>query len=381
MPPVQVQEDGLVGLVTERANRLAKSVVPDLTDPFRVADLDEGTLDSDPARLADEAQALSMTGGRRVVRVRGATNSHTSVFEAVLDQPVGDALIVAEGGDLNKSSSLRKLFTEADNAAAIACYPDTPRDLADVVRSALKAENLAISAEALDDAVSRLGSDRGVTRRELDKLILYAKDKKRIELEDIRAIMGDEAEARSEEMCDAAGEGDFRRLDIALERLWVAETSPIAVVRTALGHFQQPRRRDVFHVERRILAHDHGAKTFERACRGRIGGVPRVALQIRAVADNRKAPRIRLDIAARPRQMLWLARMQRMSAPRGFGHHRVGRILVDPEAVERVGDKENIHEGPGAPVRGVALIRSIKLIVQTARGRRVAAPRASLWKP
>ena len=64
-------------------------------------------------------------------------------------------------------------------------------------------------------------------------------DKKRIELEDIRAIMGDEAEARSEEMCDAAGEGDFRRLDTALERLWIAETSPIAVVRTALGHFQR----------------------------------------------------------------------------------------------------------------------------------------------
>ncbi len=68
------------GLVTERANRLAKSVVPDLTDPFRVSDLDEGTLDSDPARLADEAQALSMTGGRRVVRVRGAGNAHIPPF-------------------------------------------------------------------------------------------------------------------------------------------------------------------------------------------------------------------------------------------------------------------------------------------------------------
>ncbi|HVZ70056.1 MAG TPA: DNA polymerase III subunit delta [Rhizomicrobium sp.] len=227
------------GLVTERANRLAKSVVPDLTDPFRVADLEEGTLDQDPARLADEAQALSMTGGRRVVRVRGAGNSHTSIFEAVLERPLGDALIVAEGGDLNKSSSLRKLFTEAENAAAIACYPDSARDIAEVVRSALKAEGLSIGPEALDDAVSRLGSDRGVTRRELDKLILYARGQKKIELEDIRAIMGDEAEARTEELCDAAGEGDFKRLDTALERLWLAETSPIQVVRAALGHFQR----------------------------------------------------------------------------------------------------------------------------------------------
>jgi DNA polymerase-3 subunit delta len=227
------------GLVTERANRLAKSVVPDLSDPFRVADLDDGVLDTDPARLADEAQALSMTGGRRVVRVRGATNNHTRIFEAVLEQPVGDALIVAEGGDLNKSSSLRKLFAEAGNAAAIACYPDTARDLAEVVRNALKAENISIGADALDDAVSRLGSDRGVTRRELDKLILYARGQKKIEREDIRAIMGDEAEARTEEICDAAGEGDFRKLDVALERSWVAETSPVAVVRAAMGHFQR----------------------------------------------------------------------------------------------------------------------------------------------
>ena len=37
--------------------------------------------------------------------------------------------------------------------------------------------------------------------------------------------MGDEAEARSESACDAAGSGDFARLDRALERLWAADTS------------------------------------------------------------------------------------------------------------------------------------------------------------
>ena len=58
------------GLVRERADKLARTVVPDLSDPFRVADLDESALGADPARLADEAAALSMLGGRRVVRVR-----------------------------------------------------------------------------------------------------------------------------------------------------------------------------------------------------------------------------------------------------------------------------------------------------------------------
>jgi len=60
------------GLVRERAEAVARSVCPDLKDPFRVADLTASVLGTDPARLADEATQLSLTGGQRVVRVRGA---------------------------------------------------------------------------------------------------------------------------------------------------------------------------------------------------------------------------------------------------------------------------------------------------------------------
>jgi DNA polymerase-3 subunit delta len=227
------------GLARERSETLLKTVVDDLTDPFRVSDLDEQTLSGDPARLADEAAAISMLGGRRVVRVRSASNNLAKVFEAFLDDPKGDALIVVEAGDLAKGSALRKVFEEADNAAAIPCYPDSQRDLSDVVRDALRAEGLSISGDALADAVSRLGSDRGVTRRELEKLALYARGQKEVSLNDVRAAMGDEAEARVEEACDAAGSGDLKKLDLALERLWSCDTSPVAVARQAMSHFQR----------------------------------------------------------------------------------------------------------------------------------------------
>jgi DNA polymerase-3 subunit delta len=117
------------GLVRERAETLMKTVVDDLNDAFRVADLDGDDLSSDPARLFDEAAAISMLGGRRVVRVRGAGNSLAKLFDSFLDEPKGDALVVVEGGDLAKGTGLRKVFEEADNAATIACYPDTARDL------------------------------------------------------------------------------------------------------------------------------------------------------------------------------------------------------------------------------------------------------------
>ena len=227
------------GLVRERAERMARTVVPDLSDAFQVSELDEATLNADNARLADEAAAISMLGGRRVVRVRGAGNGLAKLFEGFLGDPKGDALVVVEAGDLTKGSTLRKVFEDADNAAAIACYADTARDLADVVKNALQAHGLSIAPDALEDAVSRLGSDRGVTRQELDKLALYAQGQSRVSLTDVRAVMGDEAEARVEEACDAAGEGNLQKLDLALSRLWADDMSPIAIIRLAMAHFQK----------------------------------------------------------------------------------------------------------------------------------------------
>ena len=227
------------GLVQERAEKLLKTVAPDLTDAFNVADLSEAVLLADPARLADEAAAISMMGGRRVVRVRGAGNDLAGIVESFMDDPKGDSLVVIEAGDLAKTSALRKLFDDHKSAAAIQCYPDSVRDLGDVVRDALRAEGLSIAPDALEDAVSRLGSDRGVTRKEIEKLLLYMHGKKQVALEDVRAVMGDEAEARSESACDAAASGDLVKLDRELERLWVSDTNPAQVIRSAMGHFQK----------------------------------------------------------------------------------------------------------------------------------------------
>lgn len=227
------------GLVQERAEKLLKTVVPDLTDPFNSVDITEAALLDDKARLFDEAAAISMMGGRRVIRVRGGGNDLAALFESFLDGHAGDALVVIEAGDLAKNSALRKLFEADKSAAAIPCYADSARDLADVVRDEMKAQGFTLAPGAVEEAVSRLGSDRGVTRRELEKLTLYAHGRPQITPEDVRAVMGDESQARAESAYDAAGMGDLKRLDMELERLWIADTQPAQILRGALGHFQR----------------------------------------------------------------------------------------------------------------------------------------------
>src|SRR3954469_24313273 len=58
------------GVVRDRANALVKRVVERPDDPFDTAQLTDSDLDGDPAKLEDELSALSMMGGRRLVRLR-----------------------------------------------------------------------------------------------------------------------------------------------------------------------------------------------------------------------------------------------------------------------------------------------------------------------
>src|ERR1051325_3174644 len=71
------------GLVQERAEKLLKSVVPDLTDAFNASDLNEDALLADPARLADEAAALSMMGGRRAMISANCWNPFWTIRRAM----------------------------------------------------------------------------------------------------------------------------------------------------------------------------------------------------------------------------------------------------------------------------------------------------------
>jgi len=163
-----------IGLVRERADDLARTVCSDLRDPFRVADLSGAVLAADPARLADEAAQMSLIGGRRVVRVRDAGDRLAGLFRGFLDAAPGDGFIVVEAGDLPGSSAMRRVFDTSPRAAAIGCYPDTARDRAAVIRDTLRAHRITASGEATQYLVEHLGSDRLLTRAELEKLALYA---------------------------------------------------------------------------------------------------------------------------------------------------------------------------------------------------------------
>ena len=228
------------GQVIERARALMRQVVDDLSDPFRVAELRGSELAADPARLADEVAALSLTGGRRLVYVREAGDAVGALFESFFaDDPPGDALVVVEAGALGTRSSLRSAFEAAERGAAIGCYGDDREALEDVVVETLKAHGLRAEPDALDFLVGHLGSDRLVTRGELEKLALYAAGRTTVTLEDAVAVVGDSALLGLDDAIFGAAEGDHAAADRALARLYLEGVSPVTVLRACARHLMR----------------------------------------------------------------------------------------------------------------------------------------------
>lgn len=224
------------GLVRERVQRLIAAVAGAPADPFCYAELAPAVLRTDPARLADEAAAPALTGARRLLRIRDAGDGVTDACANAVRAAAGCALIVAEAGDLPKRSSLRRLFENARDAVAIACYADEGASLAALIAATLAAEGMTATPEALATLTGLLGADRALSRSELAKLVLYRGAPGEIGLEDVLAVVGDASAIPLDAVTFAACGGDTAALDRALAVALAEGLQPVSILRAVAQH-------------------------------------------------------------------------------------------------------------------------------------------------
>ena len=239
------------GQVRERADALAAKLVERPDDPFDVALLTETDLDSDSARLADELSALSMMGGRRLVRLRidgEKAGPDKAAAEALKVHAEGgynpDAMFLIEAGGLGRDSALRRAAEQAKGAIAIPCYEDEPGDVARLVRESLAAEQVGLTTEALQLFVDRLPRERGVARQEIERLALFLGpgSGKVAGPDDLEAHLGVEPEASLADAAALAFGGRLGPAQAALRRARAEGEGGPAAVRVLGMHLGRLRQ-------------------------------------------------------------------------------------------------------------------------------------------
>lgn len=228
------------GLVRETAQRLARRFAGTDADSMNLVVLDGAELDADPSRLAVEARTTSLFGDRRVIRVRGAGKSLVMTLTELRDDP--GAAIILEAGNLTPKDPLRALVEAAKLGRALPCYPDTDESLGRLIAETFSKAGIAADPDAVAALRDSLGNDREVTRRELEKLVLFAADSKRLSRDDILTLCADNAALVLDEIVDATASGHAQALDTALERAMAQNVNAQQILGSALQHFAGLRR-------------------------------------------------------------------------------------------------------------------------------------------
>lgn len=238
-PPVVLIFGPDAGLVSERAEACIHASVDDPRDALAVTKLPGDEIASSPGRLADEAHAIPMFGGRRAVWVRAGTRSIVPAIEAVLAEPPRECRIVIEAGDLKKNAPLRALCEKSPHAAAIACYADDSRTLQGLIDDEMRSAGLSIDKEARAILTAMLGGDRRASRNELRKLALHAHGKSAVTVEDIEAVCGDSSVQTMDSIVDAAFAGRAEEMEALFAKAMTAGANPGAIVGAALRQCMQ----------------------------------------------------------------------------------------------------------------------------------------------
>ena len=230
------------GLVRERVEALVRKSVDDPKDPFQLARLDGDDLSSEPTRLLEEANTVPLFGGRRAVWIKAGARNFAPAVEALMPAPAPNCRIVIEAGDLKRNAPLRAVCERAKNAAVLPCYQDAEKDLIRLIDQEMGEAGLAISPEARAALIPLLGGDRLASRHEIRKVALFARGKKRVELEDVVAVVADASALALDELIDAAFAGRTGEIEIQFGKARTSGTAPGAILSAALRHVAQLHR-------------------------------------------------------------------------------------------------------------------------------------------
>jgi DNA polymerase III subunit delta len=233
------------GLVSERAEHIARATTGN--DLGNILRFDGDEIAADPLRLADEANAISMFGGIRAIRLKAGSKALTSALELLLTKPPQDARIIIEAGDIKPAHALRSLLEKAAQAAVLPCYGEDNRDVGKFLETMLVENGFSISADAKQLLIQSIGVDRKRSRMEIEKLFLYCHGFENIKREDVEAVITDAAALSVDTVIDATFLGQLATIEFEARRVFADGLDASVLLGFALRHalLLQSIRRDI----------------------------------------------------------------------------------------------------------------------------------------
>lgn len=225
------------GMVREHASTLSKYFSKSGTEEGEIVLVDDSDSSHAPDRLAVELQMVPMFGGMKVIRFRPAARTNPKLVEELITDKNLPSYLIVEAGDLKKTAKIRQIFEKSKHAYALPCYADDARGVTQIIDEELSKANVTMAPPVKQYLASLLGADRGVSRTEIQKLLLYVQGKPSIEIEDIEAIIGDSSALSLDTIVFATTGGNLKVALANLDKAIASGNASAAILAALNRHF------------------------------------------------------------------------------------------------------------------------------------------------
>ena len=173
----------------------------------------------------------SLFSSKKIITINNCSDKIIKQIEDIIKKNPENLFIIFQSDILEKKSKLRSLFETNSDCSCVPCYPDTNRDLENIIIKNFKDNKIAISKETTNLLIEKSNNDRGNLKNEIEKIKSYSMGKKQINIEEVKTLINFSGEYKSDALVNECLSGNILGYKKILNEIYANAINQIFILR------------------------------------------------------------------------------------------------------------------------------------------------------
>ena len=181
----------------------------------------------------------SLFSSKKIITIFDATDKMVKRLTDIYEKNPENIAVIAISSILEKKSKLRIFFEKNNNAACVACYPDSEKDLEIIAQTEFKKDKINLSREAINLLIEKSNSDRQNLKNEIEKIKSYSTNKKTLELNEIKTLINFTGDHKSDALINECLCGNTSQYKKIISEIYINTANQILLLRILANKVQR----------------------------------------------------------------------------------------------------------------------------------------------
>ena len=180
----------------------------------------------------------SLFSNKKIITINEASDKIINLVSDIFEKYNENVILIFFSQILEKKSKLRIFFEKNKKTVCVPCYLDSQRDLEFIVQEELKKNNLSLSREIINLLIEKSNFDRNNLRNEVEKIISYSFNKKKIEIDNIKYLINFSGDYKSDIFVNECLCGNITAYKKIISELYIGAVNQILLFRILANKIQ-----------------------------------------------------------------------------------------------------------------------------------------------